>query len=536
LISIIHLLGNYISQEGIDDRNDEEVDFIEIESSIEDGSIDKIGKNPSTLSFPDNKEISFDESDEFESASESESELESEPEYNISHLTKYVNKSKSSTTLSSKDVESYNTALAMEGRGKYVLLAGKAASKSKKASVPEPTTSLKLEKMDQPLVTLSSPEYEASGSSPQQRVTRSSTVDVEKNLKAGVNVDANNNVNVNANNSQIKKVTKDPEPGQNTQIIANSALVNDKKPSENWSDAVPIIAPSPITKRSSKSAKKRAKKLALAVVKQQKPQTCNEINIKKQQKTSETSNSNDIKKQQEVQQKKSKNKNKNKNRNKKKNKQKVSGNDQTNSTNLSTEDSTQDIRSLILGAFANMATTLRSIVDVKTELSSQLEKIENKALVTDQEAIPEVVSTSNPKKRPSKPKNPSLSPQNSQAEALDNLIAPDIDENVSSNIKKTPINKQALKENNVSQPPIKHTTPLAAADMPTPIATPTVADDSPRSTRYPRRAIGTNSMQKLALFAQEDAKSAVNIRKERNKKKTQRSDEAIIKKPRLSIE
>jgi hypothetical protein len=55
--------------------------------------------------------------------------------------------------------------------------------------------------------------------------------------------------------------------------------------------------------------------------------------------------------------------------------------------------------------------------------------------------------------------------------------------------------------------------------------------------RYPRKAVDIDSMQKLALFAQEDAKSADALRKERKKKKkSQRPDEAVAKKARLSIE
>ncbi|CAO3648973.1 unnamed protein product [Mucor fragilis] len=259
----------------------------------------------------------------------------------------------------------------------------------------------------------------------------------------------------------------------------------------------------------------------------------------------------DAKKEKKAQQTKEKNKIKAKKISKKK--QALASNNPASSQNKSTEGSSQDIRSLVLGAFANMAAALQSAATVKpTPKPSPAPKFKKiKVEEVDQDIIPEVVASKAPKaKRKPRKSKASATPGVSQNDDKQSLDASDLGTIPSTQPKKK---RKTAKKSNVTQNDTSTAAspvpigPPAAAPVPTDISTASLvgigvsrsSTSSPTPgdrVRYPRRAVDTDSMQKLALFAQEDARSADDVRKERKKKKSQRADETVAKKARLSIE
>ncbi|KAI8640022.1 hypothetical protein BD408DRAFT_420517 [Parasitella parasitica] len=356
--NVIHLLGNYISQD-IDNQIDDDIEYTEVKSSAQ-NIIDEIQqeKLPS-LGFPHSKKIVFDESDDYtdpesESISESISESESVPEYAVSHLTNYVNESiaNRSSLISSKDIERYNERSATEGNMKYV---------------------------------------------------------------------------------QQKNVLKQP------------------------SDAIPKSGPSSIAKESCKLAKRQKKNLALELKQQQQQQ--------QQQQVDDINTENEEAKTQQF-----------------KHKNKASGNDRKNQPNSPTVDPAQDIRSLVLGAFANMASTLQNLANMKTDKPTLPVDQNNISSAETDEFIPNAP--------------PKVQKQNSS-----NISSQEGDEPFRS--KRNPRKSKRTTTMNLAL--------LAQDDADN-------ADDADNTDNV------------------DNVDNADRVRKERNKKRIQRVDNSITKKARLSIE
>ncbi|KAG1077097.1 hypothetical protein G6F42_025071 [Rhizopus arrhizus] len=199
--SVIHLLGNYISQEGIDDQNDDEIGFVELHASDKDESADDmLEESAPSITFPgERKGLGFDESDEFETTSESqaesesgsESESEMTPYYSMTQLSSYADKltPTASPLATSKDAEDYAPASNKEGTGRYVLINGNASVRSSTAES---------EPLDEQSDTSNTVTDHASLSDSQHHITESEAEEEEQG-----NADAN---------SQIEKVTNDVVP------------------------------------------------------------------------------------------------------------------------------------------------------------------------------------------------------------------------------------------------------------------------------------------------------------------------------------
>ncbi|KAF1799799.1 hypothetical protein V8B55DRAFT_1590550 [Mucor lusitanicus] len=666
--NVIHLLGNYISQDGIDDQQDDEIGFLEVNGSDADepGDVKLEETTPSVIFPAERKGLGFDESDEFDSSSEagSQSEAESESEampfYSVAQLGSYADRLPSTTpTLeTSKGVENRAAPVSnAEGAGRYVLLNGSASVRSsteetepfdQQAKVADQTPLAELNQhttetekrdnanMDSQATKVvidieSSPEHDSDQEpqhdsdleskleseqaseqvsdyepeleseqvsenevqqesqqkpdaepAPKSQQGRKQERKAEQVSKPGLTLKSVAEPipvpTPEATQQPIQQTTPKPamkptsKPDQSTIVDKTAAISKKQKKPKKKPDSIPLNTPSPIKKKD-KAAKKQEQKIKAALAKQQE---------------AKGDSSKDAEKQKKAQQ------NKIKAKKISKKKQALASKNESSPQHKSTEGPSQDIKSLLMGAFASMATALQSAATAKPKPSPAPKFKKRKDEEIEQDGIPPVVASNAVKpKKPRKPKVPAapvLSQQNDQTQSPDanglgtstqpekkkkpakkpnvtqedaSTAAPvlsqqnDQTQSPDANGLGTSTQPKKKKKPNVTQenastaaPPVGIDPPAVA---PAPIAIPTVSpvpisvpssarsspapgDESPR-VRYPRKAVDIDSMQKLALFAQEDAKSADALRKERKKKKkSQRPDEAVAKKARLSIE
>ncbi|KAK4511087.1 uncharacterized protein ATC70_012297 [Mucor velutinosus] len=635
--NVIHLLGNYVSQDGIDDQKDDEIGFLELNGSDVDKPADSILEETlPSITFPvERKGLGFDESDEFGSTSESQAESESEsdvasesepdseamPYYNIARLGSYADRLTPTASSTSHDMEDHaSPPLDKEGAGRYVLINGNASAHSAteesepfdqqsdisdavadhpslldsqqhvteteeqdnvdmdsqtkqvaEDSVPrseeEPEqgpdheseqTSEQLSDYEPELEAEQVSEYEQDQVSeyepeePQQAPQQAPQQEPQQEQEHESNIELEHVSNhvpeqvpkpevtfesvIKPTSLSSPELTQQlplepamkltPKPDQSTQVDSTASM-NDKQQSlKKKSNSIPVNTPSPIKKKADKAAKKQTKKLAAALAKQQGSKADSNMEATKQKK---------------AQQSKEKNKIKAKKISKKK--QALASKSQTNAQKKSTENSSQDIRSLVLGAFASMTAAIQSVATVEPKPTPVSKTHKIKAADADQDLIPEVVASSalKPNGKLRKSKAPTTLAV-SQEDQTTGLGANDLGTIPSTQPTKK---KKSAQKPNVAQNDASTAAPVSIGiptGSPVAVSVPgsarsslTPNNESPRA-RYPRRAVDIDSMQKLALFAQEDAKSADSLRKERKKKRFQRADEAVAKKARLSIE